>query len=87
MAFFHLLLVLRAAIEFLPGGCSPHGIVRKEKCLQHLGNTNYDAHFQDMKVGDKLMLTSPGTDYFKLEIGSDILLITEEFCSQSLKES
>ena len=70
MAFFHLLLVLRAAIEFLLGGCSPHGIVRKEKCLQHLG-----------------LLTSPGTDYFKLEIGLDILLITEEFCSQSLKES
>ena len=65
MVFFHLLLVLRLAIEFIPGGCSPHGIVRKEKCLQHLENTNYDANFQDMKVGDKLMLTSPGNSIEK----------------------
>ena len=51
---FHLLLALKAAIESLQGGCSPHGIVRKEKCLQHLENTNYDANFQDMKVGGQL---------------------------------
>ena len=36
--FFHLLLALKAAIESLQGGCSPHGIVRKEKCLQQWTN-------------------------------------------------
>ena len=48
MVFFHLLLALRAAIESLPGGCNPHGIVRKEKCLKNWERTNYDANFQGM---------------------------------------